>query len=60
MTPTVMSLLIAHPAICLECLARRASMRSDVVFRELDRLGVVPAEGHCATCVEDAPVYSIR
>ena len=55
---TFNDLLAAHPAICAECLARQTDSRSDVVFQEIERLRLVPNEGHCGACAELTAVYS--
>ena len=58
--PTVTDLLRAHLAMCLECLTGQTGSRSDVVIYELSRVSAVTQEGHCATCTEVMPVYSLR
>jgi hypothetical protein len=54
---TLMELLTAHPAICGDCLILQMDSRSDVVFPQLERLGLAAEEGHCATCATDTAVY---
>ncbi len=54
---TVMDLLIANRAICMECLTQQTDARSDTVFRELNRLGLVPQEDRCVVCAEVQPVF---
>ena len=58
--PTVLDLLKAHPTICAECLTRLTDSRTDILFYELDRLGIVETAGACAVCAAVTPVYSVR
>ena len=58
--PTIRDLLIEHPALCVECIIQKTHSRSETVFHELRRLGLIPSESSCATCAGDALVYSIR
>jgi hypothetical protein len=52
-------LLVADSAICAKCLARQTDSRADIVIQEIERLGLVPNEGHCATCMDVTAVYTV-
>ena len=58
--PTIMDILRAHPALCAECLTRRTGSRTDILFHELDRLGIVETEGACVSCEAVTPVYTVH
>jgi hypothetical protein len=55
--PTVVEAFAAFKALCLECLVRYTGQRTDYVTDQLDALGTGIADGRCAVCAEDGPVY---
>jgi hypothetical protein len=55
--PTVVEAFAAFKGLCLECLVIYTGHRSDYVTFQLDALGAGIAEGHCAACADDGPVY---
>ena len=54
---SVRDLLLAHGAVCTECLVRHAQTRSEAVYRALE--GQDLAEGRCGVCAVDGPVFSL-
>ena len=58
----VMDLLVAHPAICVECIASRAQTLPDTIKAYIDRMRdtvrIQDGSGRCRTCGrEGLPVY---
>jgi hypothetical protein len=58
--PTVIELLTAHPAGCLECLVRQTGLRAGSVIQQIDSLPFDFIEGRCGWCAETGPVVAHR
>ena len=62
MPPTVQSIFSSSPdraTLCLECLTKQTTLRSDEIVHELDGLGASLREGFCAGCAESGPVFGL-
>ena len=43
--------------LCLECLTKQTTLRTDEIVHELDGLGASLREGYCWDCAESGPVF---
>jgi hypothetical protein len=45
--------------LCLECLTRQTTLRSEEIEHQLDALGARLREGFCWECAESGPVFGL-
>jgi hypothetical protein len=59
--PTVRSVFdsLPAPALCLDCLVKRTTLRVEEIEHELVGLGASLREGFCAGCAGTGPVFSL-
>jgi hypothetical protein len=60
--PTVRSVFSSMPdsaTLCLECLTRQTTLRSEEIEHQLDALGARLREGFCWECAESGPVFGL-